>query len=113
MLYRDFETKFPNLTAGLLNAAKNKKLGGAYLLYGDDPAWREAGAMYLAQNKRNYWICVVPATFMSAVSITYFCMAKECLGLVVKLPTAVSYGIGIAAAVLFLNLFLRATKKAA
>ena len=48
MLYRDFETKFPNLTAGLLNAAKNKKLGGAYLLYGDDPAWREAGAMYLA-----------------------------------------------------------------
>ena len=47
------------------------------------------------------------------VSITYFCMAKECLGLVVKLPTAVSYGAGIAAAVLFLSLFLRATKKAA
>ena len=48
MLYRNFETQFPNLAAGLLNAAKNKKLGGAYLLYGDDPAWREAGAMYLA-----------------------------------------------------------------
>ena len=47
MLYRDFEIKFSNLTAGLLNAAKNKKLGGAYLLYGDDPAWREAGAMYI------------------------------------------------------------------
>ena len=72
-----------------------------------------AAAMYLFKNKKNYWICAVPATFMSAVSITYFCMAKECLGLVVALPTVVSYGIGIAAAVLFLNLFLRATKKAA
>ena len=48
MLYRDFEEQFPNLSAGLLNAAKNKKLGGAYLLYGDDPLWRERGAMYLA-----------------------------------------------------------------
>jgi len=47
-LYREFEARFPNLTAGLLNAGKNKKLGGSYLLYGDDPVWREAGAMYLA-----------------------------------------------------------------
>ncbi len=46
--YREFEDRFPGLTAGLLNAAKSKKLGGAYLLYGDDPRWREAGAMYLA-----------------------------------------------------------------
>ena len=48
MLFRDVEERFPRLTAGLLNAAANKKLGGAYLLYGDDPQWREAGAMYLA-----------------------------------------------------------------
>ncbi len=48
MLYRKFEERFPKLTAGLLNAAKKRQLGGAYLLYGDDPAWREAGAMYLA-----------------------------------------------------------------
>jgi hypothetical protein len=40
-------------------------------------------------------------------------MAKECLGLLVSLPTVVAYGIGIAAAVLFLSLFLRATKKVA
>ena len=39
-----------------------------------------AGAMYLAKEKKNYWVCAVPATFMSAVSITYFVMAKECLG---------------------------------
>ncbi|MBE6366622.1 MAG: hypothetical protein E7052_01770 [Lentisphaerae bacterium] len=48
MLYRNFEERFPNLTAGLLNAYRNEHLGGAYLLYGDDPTWREAGAMYLA-----------------------------------------------------------------
>ena len=47
MLYREFEQRFPKLAAGLLNAASQKHLGGAYLLYGDDPAWREAGAMYL------------------------------------------------------------------
>ena len=48
MPYRRFEEQFPQLAAGLLNAAQKNKLGGAYLLYGDDPAWREAGAMYLA-----------------------------------------------------------------
>ena len=48
MLYRKFEERFPKLTAGLLNAAKKHQLGGSYLLYGDDPAWREAGAMYLS-----------------------------------------------------------------
>ncbi|MBE6379606.1 MAG: hypothetical protein E7047_01605 [Lentisphaerae bacterium] len=48
MRYREFEQRFPNLAAGLLNAASKKQLGGSYLLYGDDPLWREAGAMYLA-----------------------------------------------------------------
>ena len=70
-----------------------------------------AASMYLFLDKKNYWITAVPATFMSAVSITYFCMAPECLGLVVKLPVSVAYILGIAAAVLFLSLFLRATTK--
>ncbi len=70
-----------------------------------------AASMYLFLNKKNYWITAVPATFMSAVSSTYFCMAPECLGLVVKLPTAVAYVIGVVVAALFLCLFLRATRK--
>ena len=67
-----------------------------------------AGAMYLAMEKRNFWICAVPATFMSAVSITYFVMAPECLGLIpaLKNNTAVSYPVGIIAAVAFLALFM-------
>ena len=32
------------------------------------------------KRKKNYWITAVPATFMSAVSSTYFILAPECLG---------------------------------
>jgi len=70
-----------------------------------------AASMYLFLNRKNYWITAVPATFMSAVSATYFCMAPECFGAVVKLPTAVSYAVGVVVAALFLFLFLRATRK--
>jgi hypothetical protein len=43
---------------------------------------------------------------MSAVSATYFCMASECLGMVIQLPIAVAYAIGLLVAVLFLGIFL-------
>ncbi len=36
-------------------------------------------SMYLYKAKKNYWITAVPATFMSAVSMTYFFCASECL----------------------------------
>ena len=71
------------------------------------------GAMYLAMEKKNFWICAVPATFMSAVSITYFCMAGECLGMIpfFKNNTAVAYPVGIIVAIAFLALFLSKSKK--
>lgn len=69
-----------------------------------------AASMYLYKEKKNYWITVVPATFMSAVSMTYFFCAPECLG-AFGLTTAVAYPAGIAFAVFFLFLFIRATKK--
>ena len=74
-----------------------------------------AGAMYLAQNKKNYWICAAPATFMSAVSLTYFCMAPECLGLIpfFKNNKVFAYPVGIIAAAAFLALFLSKAKGAA
>ena len=74
-----------------------------------------AGAMYLAQNKHNYWVCAVPATFMSAVSCTYFFMAGECLGLIpfFKNNKAVGYPVGIIFAAAMLILFLVKAKKAA
>ena len=64
-------------------------------------------AMYLAKEKKNFWICAIPAAFMSAVSMTYFCMAGECLGLIefFKGNTAVAYPAGIICAALFFGLF--------
>ncbi len=66
-------------------------------------------SMYLFRNKKNYWITAVPATFMSAVSMTYFFSADECL----HLSTTLAYPIGIILAACFLGLFIRATKKPA
>ena len=71
-----------------------------------------AGAMFLVQNKRNYWICAVPATFMSAVSMTYFMMAPECMGLIAffKNNKTVAYPVGLIFAACCLFIFLRAAK---
>ena len=79
-----------------------------------------AASMYLFYEKKNYWITAVPATFMSAVSITYFMLGNECLGQflnhktadgAVVYNTAVAYPVGIIAAALFLGIFLYSIKK--
>ncbi len=74
-----------------------------------------AGSMFLAQNKRNYWITAIPATFMSAVSSTYFMMAPECMGLIPVFTNnkMIGYPVGIIVAIAFLALFLSKAKKAA
>ncbi len=64
-------------------------------------------SMYLFKQKKNYWITAVPATFMSAVSMTYFFSAKECL----NLSTAIAYPAGVVLAAAFLGIFIFATKK--
>ena len=48
------------------------------------------------------FIAALPATFMSAVSVTYFFQAPECLGL----STAIAYPVGIVAAAMFLGIFI-------
>ena len=65
-----------------------------------------AGSMYMAREKKNFWITAVPATFMSAVSVTYFFAADEC----VNLGLSVAYPIGIIAAAAFLGIFLYAAR---
>ena len=80
-----------------------------------------AASMYLFKEKKNYWITAVPATFMSAVSCTYFVLAPECLGGLLNSKTAegatiyntaVAYPVGILFAAAMLALFIHATKKA-
>ena len=79
-----------------------------------------AASMYLFKEKKNYWITAVPATFMSAVSATYFVLAPECLGGLLNhktaegaivYNTAVAYPVGIVFAIAMLALFIYATKK--
>ncbi len=81
-----------------------------------------SASMFLYREKKNFWITAVPATFMSAVSATYFILAPECLGSILNQKTAegatiyntaLAYPIGIIVAILFLGLFIRATKKPA
>ena len=66
-----------------------------------------AASMYLYKNGKFYWATVIPATFMSAVSITYFFYAKECL----NLGTTIAYPVGLICAAAFLILFLYKTHR--
>ncbi len=64
-------------------------------------------AMYLYKNKKPYWVAAIPATFMSAVSVTYLFCAPECL----HLATTIAYPIGIISAFIFLRIFCYAISK--
>ncbi|TCK92619.1 carbon starvation protein CstA [Natranaerovirga hydrolytica] len=61
-----------------------------------------ATAVYLVKNKRFHWIATVPATFMTAVSVTYILIAPEGF----SLSTSFSYIVGLLAAISALLLFL-------
>ncbi len=66
-----------------------------------------ASAMYLAIKGQFHWIATVPATFMTAVSITYILVAPEGF----KLAPSIAYPTGLAAAAGALAIFLIAAKK--
>ena len=75
-----------------------------------------AASVYMWQQKKNYMLTAVPATFMSAVSVTYFVSAPECLGLLwnaLGVQMSVYYPIAVVAGILaaagFLFLFLKKT----
>lgn len=70
-----------------------------------------SGACYFVtnySNKNRCWICAVPATFMTAVSITYLFYAPECFNLVKmgQKGSVISYVVGIVAAITFLVVFI-------
>lgn len=66
-----------------------------------------AGGVYLYANKSNYWVAVLPATFMSVVSCTYILVANEGL----RLGKGVAYPLGILFAILCFILFWQRTNK--
>lgn len=69
------------------------------------------GACYFVANYANKnmcWICAIPATFMSAVSVTYLMYAPECFNLIKMGQTGItiSYVAGIICAIAFLAIFI-------
>lgn len=60
------------------------------------------GAVYLVREGRFHWIATLPATFMTAVSVTYILQAPEGL----RLPISVSYPVGLMVALLTFVYFL-------
>ncbi|HQE04915.1 MAG: hypothetical protein WBJ82_11700 [Tepidanaerobacteraceae bacterium] len=68
------------------------------------------GASYLVKHNKNHLIASLPATFMTAVSVTYILQAQEGF----KLPTSISYPVGIIAAIaacIYFNINIQKIKK--
>ena len=65
-----------------------------------------ASSIYLLKNGKNYWIAVIPGTFMTAVVTTYILIAPEGL----KLSESIGYPAGIVAAILALGIFMKKRK---
>lgn len=64
-----------------------------------------AGGAYLYKNNKNPWMAVIPATFMSAVSLTYILMAPEGF----KLSNSIAYPAGLVFAAVCLLVFVKNT----
>ncbi len=67
--------------------------------------WTAAVYLFRTNHDWSYWIAVIPAFFMSIVTMTYILQAKEGFGL----STTITYPGGFICAVIFLLLFLRET----
>ena len=61
-----------------------------------------ASSAYLIKEAKSHWMTTIPATFMTAVSITYILQAPEGF----KLATSIAYPVGFIAAVAALVFFL-------
>jgi len=68
-----------------------------------------AVTFYLTRERKLYWITLIPAVFMTAVTITYILIAPEGF----SLPDAVSYPAGISTAVISFAMFLIYRKRIA
>ncbi len=66
--------------------------------------------VYLVRKRSHYFVTLIPALFMTCVSATYICIAKECLAL----PEGIAYSIGALAvlvAVFWFCLWLKRGKR--
>jgi len=67
-------------------------------------------AMYLAVNKKNHYLISIPASFMTAICVTYFLIAPNKNG-GLAIDVSVGYAIGTAIALMVFGLFIVSAKK--
>lgn len=60
------------------------------------------GSVYLLRNKKNYWITIIPATFMTYIVVSYILQAEEGF----RMEVSLSNGIAIVAAIVTFLLFM-------
>lgn len=72
--------------------------------------------VWLARYNRLYWITLIPALFMTMVTVTYICFAPEGIALItdrlwgVKISYEVSVGTGVGVSAILLTIFARSQK---
>ena len=66
-----------------------------------------AATFYLYGKKQNYFLTLIPAIFMTAVSVTYFLIAPECL----HLPAKIAWSLGLVFAGIICAYFIIKMKK--
>lgn len=66
-----------------------------------------AATYYLYSKKQNYFITIIPAIFMTTVSVTYFLIAKECL----HLPAYIAWPLGLVFTLIITAYFILKMKK--
>jgi len=100
----------PLFTAGFLLTRINFDIIWRYFAWSNQTLatvvlW--AITVYLAQNRKLFWVTLIPAVFMTAVVSTYLLIAPEGF----SLSPAVSYYSGVFVALLILTIFLAYLKK--
>lgn len=63
--------------------------------------------VFLLKNKRNYWITLIPATFMTFICTSYILQAKEGF----RLPNVFSNGVGIICSIIVFSWFMKKVMK--
>lgn len=61
-----------------------------------------ASSVYLYQNQKNYWITLLPAAFMTAVSISYILQAKEGFRIAASISNVLGLAVTVGSFVFFL-----------
>src|SRR5690606_12233154 len=67
--------------------------------------------VYLASNRKNYWITLIPSLFMTAVVTTYLFLAPEGFNLSITVSYLIGGCVTLSACALFVIYYLKISRK--